>query len=152
MASVVKRLRPRIVVPICMGSNPIRRPIFKISTFGCFFVRNDKGFRVRPLIFKLSVRFCVKIPAISLLMSFTRVRCKKTHGLISLDRWCDYFGQVLTIFTSIIFFKLYFKIIYYDTLGPPYFLYNAITSSVKVLPSNKSANVSATNSKGDSCA
>ena len=27
MAPVVKRLRPRIVVPICMGSNPIRRPI-----------------------------------------------------------------------------------------------------------------------------
>lgn len=31
MAPVVKRLRPRIVVPICMGSNPIRRPIFKNS-------------------------------------------------------------------------------------------------------------------------
>ena len=27
MAPVVKWLRPRIVVPICMGSNPIRRPI-----------------------------------------------------------------------------------------------------------------------------
>ena len=27
MAGVVKRLRPRIVVPICMGSNPITRPI-----------------------------------------------------------------------------------------------------------------------------
>ena len=26
MASVVKRLRPRIVVPICVGSNPTRRP------------------------------------------------------------------------------------------------------------------------------
>lgn len=29
MAEVVKRLRPRIVVPICVGSNPIFRPIFK---------------------------------------------------------------------------------------------------------------------------
>ena len=27
MAPVVKWSRPRIVVPICMGSNPIRRPI-----------------------------------------------------------------------------------------------------------------------------
>ena len=29
MAGVAKRLRPRIVVPICVGSNPITRPIFK---------------------------------------------------------------------------------------------------------------------------
>ena len=29
MAEVVKRLRPRIVVPICVGSNPIFRPILK---------------------------------------------------------------------------------------------------------------------------
>ena len=33
MAPVVKRLRPRIVVPICMGSNPIRRPILSVSLF-----------------------------------------------------------------------------------------------------------------------
>ena len=31
MAGVVKWLRPRIVVPICMGSNPISRPIYKLS-------------------------------------------------------------------------------------------------------------------------
>ncbi len=31
MAEVVKWLRPRIVVPICVGSNPIFRPIFKIE-------------------------------------------------------------------------------------------------------------------------
>ena len=29
MASIVKRLRPRIVVPICVGSNPTTRPIKK---------------------------------------------------------------------------------------------------------------------------
>ena len=40
MAPVVKRLRPRIVVPICMGSNPIRRPIKKTVTFvTVFFIR-----------------------------------------------------------------------------------------------------------------
>ena len=33
MAEVVKWLRPRIVVPICVGSNPIFRPIFKNSEF-----------------------------------------------------------------------------------------------------------------------
>lgn len=38
MAPVVKRLRPRIVVPICMGSNPIRRPINKLPK-GSFFMR-----------------------------------------------------------------------------------------------------------------
>ena len=45
MAGVVKWLRPRIVVPIFVGSNPISRPIIRISTFGCFFIRNDKGFQ-----------------------------------------------------------------------------------------------------------
>lgn len=39
MAPVVKRLRPRIVVPICMGSNPIRRPIYTNCLYGGFFVR-----------------------------------------------------------------------------------------------------------------
>lgn len=29
MADIVKWLRPRIVVPICVGSNPTIRPIFK---------------------------------------------------------------------------------------------------------------------------
>ena len=39
MASIVKRLRPRIVVPICVGSNPTTRPIIKISTLlGCVFI------------------------------------------------------------------------------------------------------------------
>ena len=32
MASIVKRLRPRIVVPICVGSNPTTRPIKKQMT------------------------------------------------------------------------------------------------------------------------
>ena len=50
MAEVVKRLRPRIVVPICVGSNPIFRPIFKVSTFGCFFIRNDRGFQGSDII------------------------------------------------------------------------------------------------------
>ena len=36
MAGVVKWLRPRIVVPICMGSNPISRPIFEIVPLGTF--------------------------------------------------------------------------------------------------------------------
>lgn len=46
MAGVVKRLRPRIVVPICMGSNPITRPInkkepYKLALFLCLkFCRN----------------------------------------------------------------------------------------------------------------
>lgn len=40
MAEVVKRLRPRIVVPICVGSNPIFRPIIKVP-FGTFLV--DRG-------------------------------------------------------------------------------------------------------------
>ena len=39
MASVVKRLRPRIVVPICMGSNPIRRPIFEALLMESFLMR-----------------------------------------------------------------------------------------------------------------
>ena len=33
MAGVVKWLRPRIVVPICMGSNPISRPIKSVITY-----------------------------------------------------------------------------------------------------------------------
>ena len=33
MADIVKRLRPRIVVPICMGSNPIIRPIKYLMAF-----------------------------------------------------------------------------------------------------------------------
>ena len=40
MADIVKRLRPRIVVPICVGSNPIFRPIIKVP-FGTFLV--DRG-------------------------------------------------------------------------------------------------------------
>ena len=39
MAPVVKWSRPRIVVPICMGSNPIRRPIYnKLVVFMPAFV------------------------------------------------------------------------------------------------------------------
>ena len=39
MASVVKRLRPRIVVPICVGSNPTRRPIKNVLAFAkTFFI------------------------------------------------------------------------------------------------------------------
>ena len=36
MASIVKRLRPRIVVPICVGSNPTTRPIFRYYMFDKF--------------------------------------------------------------------------------------------------------------------
>ena len=43
MASVVKRLRPRIVVPICMGSNPIRRPIIKKARSKASFFVSDEG-------------------------------------------------------------------------------------------------------------
>ena len=51
MAPVVKWLRPRIVVPICMGSNPIRRPIFKNSKIHkslkrLFYFRANFFFRV----------------------------------------------------------------------------------------------------------
>ena len=42
MAPVVKRLRPRIVVPICMGSNPIRRPIFKTLDKRVFLYEHDE--------------------------------------------------------------------------------------------------------------
>ena len=47
MAPVVKWSRPRIVVPICMGSNPIRRPIKKTLAFvkvfcqGLFYLTNE---------------------------------------------------------------------------------------------------------------
>ena len=37
MADVVKRLRPRIVVPLCVGSNPIIRPIKKTVTLVTVF-------------------------------------------------------------------------------------------------------------------
>ena len=37
MAGVVKWLRPRIVVPLCVGSNPISRPIKKTVTFVTVF-------------------------------------------------------------------------------------------------------------------
>ena len=40
MAPVVKRLRPRIVVPICMGSNPITRPIKKDSKESFIFFKS----------------------------------------------------------------------------------------------------------------
>ena len=36
MAGIVKRLRPWIVVPLCVGSNPTVRPIFKTPE-GVFF-------------------------------------------------------------------------------------------------------------------
>ena len=47
MAPVVKRLRPRIVVPICMGSNPIRRPIKYSVAFATeyFILRSLQGCR-----------------------------------------------------------------------------------------------------------
>ena len=32
MAGIAKRLRPRIVVPICVGSNPTTRPIKYLIT------------------------------------------------------------------------------------------------------------------------
>ena len=38
MASVVKRLRPRIVVPICVGSNPTRRPFFGVKMRNWLFI------------------------------------------------------------------------------------------------------------------
>ena len=37
MAGVVKWLRPRIVVPLCVGSNPTTRPIKKTVTFVTVF-------------------------------------------------------------------------------------------------------------------
>ena len=37
MAGIVKWLRPRIVVPLCVGSNPTTRPIYKTSS-EVFFV------------------------------------------------------------------------------------------------------------------
>ena len=42
MAGVAKWLRPRIVVPIYMGSNPIIRPIKTVITFvmTVFILRN----------------------------------------------------------------------------------------------------------------
>ena len=42
MAEVVKRLRPRIVVPICVGSNPTIRPIFKNRTVRFFFYAGSR--------------------------------------------------------------------------------------------------------------
>ena len=49
MAPVVKRLRPRIVVPICMGSNPIRRPIKYSVAFATeyFIQRSLQGCRTQ---------------------------------------------------------------------------------------------------------
>ena len=44
MADVVKRSRPRIVVPICVGSNPIIRPIFKRHLIKVFFILADERF------------------------------------------------------------------------------------------------------------
>ena len=39
MAGVVKWLRPRIVVPLCVGSNPTTRPIKKVLAFAkTFFI------------------------------------------------------------------------------------------------------------------
>ncbi len=50
MAPVVKWLRPRIVVPICMGSNPIRRPILKAPFSGVFLCNGaDKTHQGKPL-------------------------------------------------------------------------------------------------------
>ena len=44
MASIVKRLRPRIVVPICVGSNPTTRPIKKtLALAKVFFIRASEG-------------------------------------------------------------------------------------------------------------
>ena len=37
MAGVAKWLRPRIVVPIFVGSNPITRPIYKKTSIEVFF-------------------------------------------------------------------------------------------------------------------
>lgn len=45
MAGVAKRLRPRIVVPICVGSNPITRPIKKRPHLRGLFYCKIKGFQ-----------------------------------------------------------------------------------------------------------
>lgn len=45
MAGVVKRLRPRIVVPICVGSNPTARPIFQKSRLKRLFFSVQKSFQ-----------------------------------------------------------------------------------------------------------
>ncbi len=47
MAGVVKWLRPRIVVPLCVGSNPTTRPIKRPITFviGLFICVVDIGFQ-----------------------------------------------------------------------------------------------------------
>ena len=47
MADIVKWLRPRIVVPICVGSNPTIRPIFKKAPGGAFLLGMIRVFRVR---------------------------------------------------------------------------------------------------------
>ena len=49
MASIVKRLRPRIVVPICVGSNPTTRPIKKlIANAISFLICEKSGFNTNP--------------------------------------------------------------------------------------------------------
>lgn len=44
MAGIVKWLRPRIVVPIYMGSNPITRPISNKSSVRCSQMQNMTDF------------------------------------------------------------------------------------------------------------
>ena len=41
MAGVVKWLRPRIVVPICVGSNPISRPILRAFLYGMLYLYKE---------------------------------------------------------------------------------------------------------------
>lgn len=54
MAGVAKWLRPRIVVPIFVGSNPITRPIFKRPLYGVFFRNYGKIMFFKRLLEKLN--------------------------------------------------------------------------------------------------
>ena len=59
MAGVVKWLRPRIVVPICMGSNPISRPILRAFLYGMLYLY--KGVNMSRLSERISTDYYVEL-------------------------------------------------------------------------------------------
>ena len=74
MAGVVKWLRPRIVVPIFVGSTPTTRPFLNSASSEAFLLGIMRVSRVRTFFFKAFVMPSVKMSAIALLSMFLRVR------------------------------------------------------------------------------
>ena len=149
MAPVVKRLRPRIVVPICMGSNPIRRPIFRKSLIYRLF--NIIGESMKNLF--LAILILAMFPNVSFAIGSKSTMKKVMDSWIgeNLETVIDHWGyptQEKTIAGK----KLYYWInSSYEVLGNQYGVYGGDSTCNRILEVDKNNRVIKWQWEGNNC-